>query len=75
MAMEKLLEMARKVADQAEIYSLENSSTSVSFKNGELQDINSSISAGVALRIIKDGRLGYAHTRNLKDPQIGRAHV
>lgn len=69
MAMEKLLEMARKVADQAEIYSLENSSTSVSFKNGELQDINSSISAGVALRIIKDGRLGYAHTRNLKDPR------
>ena len=63
--MEKLLEMAKKVSDQAEIYSQESHSNSVSFENAKLHDIESDFSAGIALRIIKNGKLGFAYTRNL----------
>ncbi len=63
--MEKLLEMAAKVSDQAEVYSQESSSNSVSFENAKLHDIESDFSAGIALRIIKDCKLGFAYTRNL----------
>ncbi|MCD4817845.1 MAG: TldD/PmbA family protein [Candidatus Cloacimonetes bacterium] len=65
--MEKLLEMAKKVSDQAEVYSQESSSNSVSFENAKLHDIESDFSAGIALRIIKDGKLGFAYTRNLNN--------
>ena len=67
--MEKLLEMARKSADQAEVFSTEQSSSSVSFQDAKLYDIRTNFLSGVSLRIIKDGRLGFAYTRNLKDRQ------
>ena len=63
--MEKLLEMAKKVCDQAEVYSYEPSTSSVDFENAKLYDIESSIHAGVSLRIIKNGKLGFAYTRNI----------
>lgn len=63
--MEKILEMAMKVCDKAEVYSYEPKNISVSFENAKLHDIESKFQAGVSLRIIKDGKLGFAYTRNL----------
>ncbi|MBS4015283.1 MAG: TldD/PmbA family protein [Candidatus Latescibacteria bacterium] len=63
--MEKLLEMAKKVCDQAEIYSVDNKSNVVSFENAKLHDIDTKFQSGVSIRIIKDGKLGFAYTRNL----------
>lgn len=63
--MEKLLQMAKKACDKAEVYSQEKTFTSVSFKNAKLHDINSTFQSGLALRIIKNGRLGFAYTSNL----------
>ena len=60
--MEQLLEMAKKVCDQAEVYVVERSSSSVSFENAKLHDIDSKIQSGLSLRIIKDGKLGFAYT-------------
>jgi PmbA protein len=63
--MERLLEMAKKVCEKAEIYSVEYTSNTVSFENAKLQDIDSKFQSGLSLRIIKDGKLGFAYTRNL----------
>jgi len=63
--MEALLEIAKKVSDQVEIYSLEQTIDSVSFEDAKLKDIDSKLQSGTSLRIIKDGKLGFAFTRNL----------
>ena len=65
--MEKLLDMARKVCDQAEIYYCDPTSSEVMFQKGELHDIESQFQSGMALRIIKDGKLGFSYTKNLID--------
>jgi len=62
---EKLLEKAKKVCDKAELYSNEYIYNPVSFKNARLHDIDSTIQSGISLRIIKEGKLGFAYTRNL----------
>ena len=63
--MEKLLEIAKKVADQVEIYSGASTTDGVHFENSKLKNIDSKMQYGVALRIIKDDKLGFAYTRNL----------
>ncbi|MGB8656512.1 MAG: TldD/PmbA family protein [Candidatus Zixiibacteriota bacterium] len=65
--MEKLLQMAKKLCDKVEVYSQESTYNSVSFENAQLHDIDGTLQSGVALRIIKDGKLGFAYTRNLID--------
>jgi PmbA protein len=63
--MEKLLEMASRVCDQVEIYSLEEIADGVSFENAKLKEIDSTNQCGLSLRMIKDGKLGFAYTKNL----------
>ena len=65
--MEQVLKIAEKVADQAEIFFLENNSTSLTFQNNRPTDVKGSIQTGYALRLIKDGRIGTSYTRNLID--------
>lgn len=65
--MERILEMAKTACDQAEVFSVENASERVAFEDGKLHDIDTSMLSGVSLRIIKNGKLGFAYTRNLKD--------
>ncbi len=63
--MEKLFEMAKKVAEKAEIYHLEEMHSASSFANDKLQDMSFTKQSGYSLRIIKDGKLGFAYTKNL----------
>ncbi|OYD13928.1 Zn-dependent protease [candidate division WOR-3 bacterium JGI_Cruoil_03_44_89] len=65
--MERLMQIARKVSDKVEIYSLDETSNSVSFENAKLKDIDSKFQSGFSLRIIKDGKVGFAFTKNLID--------
>ena len=67
--MEKLLELARKVSDSAEVYSQEQTGSSVSFENGRLKDIDTKFQSGLSLRIIKDENQGFAFTKNLIDTE------
>lgn len=67
--MEQLLEMAKKVSDKAEVYSIDSNGDSVLFENAQLKDIESSIQSGISLRIIKNGTLGFAYTKNLTDKE------
>ncbi|MEW6708487.1 MAG: metallopeptidase TldD-related protein [Candidatus Riflebacteria bacterium] len=66
--MEKLLEKAIRLFDQVEIFSHESEVKSVNFENLQLHDIETSLERGVSVRAIKNGKLGFAYTRNLIDP-------
>ncbi len=57
--------MAKTVSNQAEIYSLDEATDGISFENAKLKDIESKAQSGLSLRIIKDGKLGFAYTKNL----------
>ncbi len=65
--MDKLLKLAEKCCDKVEVYSLNQYIRNVDFENGRLKLIDSSIQSGVCLRIIKDNKLGFAYTKNLRD--------
>jgi PmbA protein len=65
--MEQLMEIARKSAEQVEIYSRAASTDGVNFENGKLKDIDSKLLCGVSLRMFKAGKLGIAYTQNLID--------
>jgi len=67
--MEKLLEIAKKAAEQVDIYREETVSDSVSFEDAKLKDVDSSLQSGLRLTLLKQGRLGSAYTRNLIDRQ------
>ena len=65
--MEKLIEMAREVSDQTEVFSIDEKQNRVSFENAKLKNINASIQSGMSLRIIKEDKVGFAYTKNLLD--------
>ncbi len=67
--MEQLLEQARRVSDQSEVFFQEQRSDTVSFENGLLKNIESRDQSGISLRLIREGRLGFAYTRNLGRPE------
>ena len=73
--MDALLRRTGKICDQAEIYATERSSDTVSFENARLKDIKSTIQSGVSLRILKNGKQGFAYTKNLgADELVQNAH-
>lgn len=65
--MDRLLEIASVVSDQAEVYHVETNQTSIVVRDGELDEVFSTIQSGYSLRIIKSGKLGSAYTKNLHD--------
>ena len=65
--MDKLLKLAALAADQAEVHYQEDTVDSLAFSDGKLDNCDSALSSGIALRVIKNGKMGLAHTRNLLD--------
>ena len=68
--MERLLKMAQKVCDQAEVYSMDSHKIEVVFDNGKLKNIEQKLISGTTLRIIKDEKQGFSYTRNLNNMEI-----
>lgn len=66
---EEVLELASKVADQAEVYAITSEATPVSFEANRLKRLETKETRGLALRLIKDGRLGFASTTRLDHPR------
>lgn len=62
-----LLEKVAKQTDGAEIYELRSVELPVRFRAGALESVKVVETAGRALRIIKDGRLGFSTTTDLSD--------
>lgn len=52
---------------QGELYHLQTRTLPVKFRSGKLESIKSKELEGLALRVIDDGRVGFATTTNVKD--------
>jgi PmbA protein len=66
---ETILELTLKKADSAEVIYEEGETKSVNFENNKLKYAHSKSIRGVGLRIIKDGRIGFSSTTDLRTPQ------
>ena len=64
----QVLELAGRHAEQAEIYAVESTETPVAFEANRLKQLKTRRSRGVALRVVKNGRLGLASTTLLENP-------
>lgn len=65
--LEGLLRQAQNLSDQAELFQVTTRSTPVSFEANRLKSVDSRDSNGIALRIIKNGRIGFSSTTNVTD--------
>ena len=65
--MEDILTQARKVAEEAEVFMVSSQETPVQFEANRLKHIQSKQSTSVALRIVRQGRIGYATITELND--------
>jgi len=65
--MENILAQAKKVAEEAEVFMVSAEETPVQFETNRLKHIQTKQSTHLALRIIKEGRLGYATTTEAGD--------
>jgi PmbA protein len=65
--MEHLLEIARKQADAVTVFGLSYTVDNVMFSNARLKSADTYLNSGTALTVVKDGKQGFAFTRNLID--------
>ncbi|TYB30520.1 MAG: TldD/PmbA family protein [Candidatus Mcinerneyibacterium aminivorans] len=65
--MEKLMDIAKKHADQVEIFSIDKTNKSLKYTNDIPKDLDYKKSSGISIRLIKDGKIGFAYTKNLRD--------
>jgi len=64
----KIIEKAlSKGAESAEVFFFENLETEVEYEAGVLKSLSDTEEKGAALRLVKDGRLGFATTTKLQD--------
>lgn len=66
--MEELLALARKAAGEAEVFEVDSEEVYVQFETNRLKHIQTRQSRTTALRVIKDGRIGFALTSGAVDP-------
>jgi PmbA protein len=62
---EGLLAQAKKAAEEAEVFTVSAEETTAQFETNRLKNIQSKQSTSIALRLIKEGRLGYATTTEI----------
>ena len=65
---EELLDKATKTAEVAEALFHESTELPISFEANRMKSINARESSGMALRIIKDGRIGLGYSTKLSEP-------
>jgi len=65
--MEKILAQAKRVAEEAEVFMVSSEETPIQFEANRLKHIQSKQSSSIALRIVKQGKIGYAMTTEAGD--------
>ena len=65
--MEAILARAQKAAKEAEVFTSTSEETQVRFDANRLKHMETSQTTNIALRIIKDGKIGYATTTSITD--------
>ncbi|MDP2660743.1 MAG: TldD/PmbA family protein [Dehalococcoidia bacterium] len=68
MMIEEVLDKASRSAEQAEVFYMEAESIPVGFENNRLKHLQARQTKGLALRIVKNGRIGFASTTDLRTP-------
>jgi PmbA protein len=66
---EKILDLALKDSDSAEVIYEEGESRSISFENNKLKSVFTKSIRGIGLRIIKDGKIGFSSTTDFRKPE------
>jgi PmbA protein len=66
--LEALLERARRVSQSAEVFHVRRRDDPVMFEANRLKLVESRESSGVALRMVKDGKIGFSSTSDFRDP-------
>ena len=64
--MENILTQAKKVAEAAEVFTVCSEETQVQFESNRLKHLQTGQQTSTALRIVKQGRIGYAVTTDLE---------
>lgn len=67
--MEQILACAKKAAQEAEVYQVTSEETQVRFEANRLKQLQTGQQTNIALRIIKDGKIGYATTTSAEEIQ------
>jgi PmbA protein len=65
--MEHILEKARQAADEAEVFQVSSEETQVRFEANRLKQLQTKQQTSVALRIIRQGKTGYATSTEIGD--------
>jgi len=65
--LEHLLSEAKKVAEQAEVFWVSSRETPVLFEANKLKQVQTKESSSVALRIFREGRVGFSTASNIDD--------
>ena len=66
--LEALLERAGRVSQGAEVFHVRRRDEPVMFEANRLKLVESRESSGVALRLVKDGKIGFSSTSDFRDP-------
>jgi PmbA protein len=66
---EKILKLAKQVAEEAEVYEVSTEETSTGFEANRLKNISSRQGTSVALRLIKNGRIGFAVSNHVDNSE------
>jgi PmbA protein len=66
--MEEILTQAKRVAEQAEVFQVSSKMTPVHFEANRLKQIQDKESTKTALRLIKDGKIGFAQASGFIEP-------
>lgn len=62
---EQLINLARHRGVEAEVYYQDSQNTNIDFANNRLKSLQTKATAGIALRVIADGKLGFASSSDL----------
>ena len=71
----RILEIAMKSAQAAEVYYIEGETRRAEFENNRLKYITTKSSWGAGLRVIRNGRIGFSSTTDLSKPDELAAHA
>ena len=66
---DQIMDYAKKVAEQVEVFEVEREESPVLFETNRLKLMETRTSHGLALRIVKNGRIGFSSTSRFDNPQ------
>ena len=66
---EKILDLAIKKVDSAEVIYEEGESRSINFENNKLKSVHTKSIRGIGLRVIQEGKIGFSSTTDFRKPE------